>query len=73
MSHRFKVIVEKEQQGGYSVYVPALPGCASQGESEKEALNNIKEAIDLYVESLKEDKLPVPKQDFILKEVVVAA
>jgi len=73
VSHRFKVIVEKEQQGGYSVYVPALPGCASQGESEKEALNNIKEAIDLYVESLKEDKLPVPKQDFILKEVVVAA
>jgi len=71
MSYRFKVILEKEKDGGFSVYAPTLPGCASQGETEKEAMENIKEAIDLYVESLKEDRLPVPKQDFVLKEVEI--
>ena len=64
MRKRFKVIIEPESsEGGYSVHVPALPGCASQGETIKEALANIKEAIQLYILSLKEDKLPIPDSD----------
>jgi len=54
------VIVEPDEDGGYHVYCPSLPGCNSQGESVEEALANIKEAIDLYIEVLEEDGLPVP-------------
>jgi antitoxin HicB len=71
MTGHFKVILQKEEEGGFSVYVPSLPGCASQGETEQEALANIKEAIDLYVESLKEDHLPIPHGDFVLRDVEV--
>jgi antitoxin HicB len=71
MTNHFKVILQKEEEGGFSVYVPALPGCASQGETEKEAMANIKEAIDLYLESLKEDHLPIPHEDFVLRDVEV--
>ena len=43
---------------------PSLPGCISQGESKKKAIANIKEAIDLYIDVLKEDQLPIPKEKF---------
>ncbi|AFK22077.1 type II toxin-antitoxin system HicB family antitoxin [Pyrococcus sp. ST04] len=51
---KFKVILEPQPEGGYVAYVPALPGCVSQGETEEEALENIKEAIELYLEVLEE-------------------
>lgn len=44
------VILEPQAEGGYTVYVPSLPGCISQGETKEEALANIKEAIELYLE-----------------------
>lgn len=44
------VILEKQEEGGYTIYVPSLSGCISQGETKEEALNNIKEAISLYLE-----------------------
>ena len=44
-----KVILEEQEEGGYTVYVPALPGCISQGETRVEALENIKEALELYL------------------------
>tara|TARA_Y100000310_G_C20701599_1_gene830456 strand:+ start:7393 stop:7593 length:201 start_codon:yes stop_codon:yes gene_type:complete len=47
---KIKVILEKAEEGGYVVYVPSLRGCVSQGESREEALENIKEAIELYLE-----------------------
>jgi len=72
MMNHFKVIIQKEATGGYSVWAPALPGCASQGETEQEALTNIKEAIDLYVETLKEDHLPIPQEDFVMRDVEVS-
>jgi len=73
MVMRFKVVLEKEQEGGYSVHCPALPGCASQGETEEEAMSNITEAIQLFIWSLKDDNLPVPESDVdvVLKEVEV--
>lgn len=46
----FNVLFHKEDEGGYSVSVPALPGCFSQGENFEEANKNIKEAIGLYLE-----------------------
>ncbi|MDO8563711.1 MAG: type II toxin-antitoxin system HicB family antitoxin [Nanoarchaeota archaeon] len=45
-----EIILEKQEEGGYTVYVPALPGCISQGENRIEAIKNIKEAIELYLE-----------------------
>jgi len=45
------IILEKQEEGGYTVYVPSLPGCVSQGETEVESLKNIKEAIELYLEA----------------------
>ena len=45
------VILEKQDEGGYTIYVPLLPGCVSEGDSREEAIKNIKEAIALYLES----------------------
>ena len=47
---RFKVILEESDEGSYTVYVPNLPGCISEGETKEEALKNIREAVELYLE-----------------------
>ena len=47
---KFKVIIREGEGGWYVVEVPALPGCISQGKTTEEALENIKEAIELYLE-----------------------
>lgn len=47
---------QEEKEGGFSVWVPSLPGCTSQGETFEEALKNIKEAISLYLEDSDQDK-----------------
>lgn len=52
---RFTVILEPSDDGGYTVYVPALPGCISEGETQDEALANIREAIELYLEPSQQD------------------
>ncbi|RLT37731.1 MAG: type II toxin-antitoxin system HicB family antitoxin [Chloroflexi bacterium] len=46
---RFKVVFEASDEGGYTVYLPSLPGCISEGETVEEALQNIQEAIELYL------------------------
>lgn len=58
----YTVILERESDGGYVVSVPALPGCVSQGDTRQEALDNIREAIDLYVEDCIEAGDPVPEE-----------
>ncbi len=75
MLKHFKIVIEEEREGGYSVFVPSLPGCASQGESIEEAVANIKEAIELYLESLRQDGLPIPESDIkvVVKDVEVNA
>jgi predicted RNase H-like HicB family nuclease len=50
-----RVVLEKSDEGGFTVYVPSLPGCISEGDTEKEALDNIKEAIVLYLEPVDDD------------------
>jgi len=65
---KFKVfIVEDEEDGGYNVSCPAMRGCHSQGETIEEALANIKEAIEAYLESLQKDELPIPTDPQILE------
>jgi len=53
---KFTVILDPEDDGGYSVYCPALPGCVSQGDDRQSALSNIKEAIALVLETLQDDE-----------------
>lgn len=53
--HSYIAVFEEEPKGGYSVVVPALPGCFSQGDTFKEARKNIEEAILLYIEDADED------------------
>lgn len=53
MKHKvleYNAIFQKEDEGGFSVWIPSLPGCTSQGETFEEATENIKEAISLYLE-----------------------
>jgi predicted RNase H-like HicB family nuclease len=47
---KLTVVLEAQEEGGYTAYIPSLPGCISQGETKEEALKNIKEAIELYLE-----------------------
>ena len=47
---KFKVILKEAEEGGYVIYVPSLPGCVSQGETKGEAVENIKEAIEVYLD-----------------------
>ena len=50
-----KVVLEPSDEGGYTVTVPSLPGCISEGDTKEEALANIKEAIDLYLQPVEDD------------------
>jgi len=54
---KYHVVLEKQEGGGYTAYIPELPGCISEGETEEEALKNIKEAMELYLEELKSSNL----------------
>ena len=59
---KYTVVIRAGNEGGYVATVPALPGCVSQGRTRRQALRNIREAIEVYIESLLEDGLPVPVQ-----------
>jgi len=52
---KLRVVLEPSDDGGYTAVVPALPGCISEGETREEALDNIQEAIRLYVEPVDDD------------------
>ncbi|MCZ6660299.1 MAG: type II toxin-antitoxin system HicB family antitoxin [bacterium] len=54
---KFKVVLEPSDEGGFTVFVPSLPGCISEGETDEEALRNIREAIELYLEPAEDDVL----------------
>ena len=66
---KIKVVLEASEEGGFTVYVPSLLGCISEGETEEEALANIREAIELYLEPI-EDEL-FTSQGKTIKEVAV--
>jgi predicted RNase H-like HicB family nuclease len=54
---KLNVVLEPSEEGGFTVYVPSLPGCISEGETIEEAMKNIKEAIELYLEPIDDDRL----------------
>jgi predicted RNase H-like HicB family nuclease len=60
--YSYTVFYEADVDGGYVVSVPALPGCHSQGETMEEAESNIKEAIELYLESLEAENETIPEE-----------
>ena len=64
---KYLVKLIKEEDGSYSVLVPSLPGCYSQGDTREEALENIKEAIKLHVEGLKENDWPVQNEEELVE------
>lgn len=64
---KLKVILEPSDEGGFTVYVPSLPGCISEGDTLEEALENIREAIDLYLE---EEPLVLPEKARVMELVV---
>ncbi|MCC5606368.1 type II toxin-antitoxin system HicB family antitoxin [Nostoc sp. CHAB 5834] len=65
--YNYTVLLEKESDGGYHAFCPILKGCHSQGDSFEEAIENITEAIELYIESLRADNQSIPKDDLIVK------
>ena len=52
---RLKVLLEPSEEGGYTIYAPSLPGCISEGETVEDALTNIWEAIELYLEPVEDE------------------
>jgi len=64
--YEFDVVILEDETGGYIAFVPSLPGCHTQGESIDEVLENIKEAIELYLETLSDEE----KEEFTSQRVV---
>jgi len=64
---KFKVKLEPCEEGGYTIWVPALPGCISEGETIEECMKNIREAIELYLESIDDDDKP--QEGILIKEL----
>lgn len=58
-----KIVMEPSDEGGYTVIVPALPGCISEGNTREEALKNIREAIELYLEPVDDDATFAPNAE----------
>ncbi|MFN4272753.1 MAG: type II toxin-antitoxin system HicB family antitoxin [Aliihoeflea sp.] len=52
---KLRVILEPSEEGGFTAHVPSLPGCISEGETKDEALRNIREAVELYLEPIEDD------------------
>jgi len=66
---KLKVVLEPSDEGGYTVFVPSLPGCISEGGSIDEALANIREAIELYLEPVEDDWIFEP--DALVEELAL--
>ena len=62
---KVKVVLVPAEEGGYTVYIPALPGCISEGDTREEALKNIKEAFALYLEPVEDDLVVEAEYEFV--------
>ncbi|NOT00885.1 MAG: type II toxin-antitoxin system HicB family antitoxin [Phycisphaerales bacterium] len=70
----YTVVIRAGNESGFVATVPALPGCVSQGRTRRQALRNVREAIEAYIEALLEDGVPVPVEtDAELVNVEVSA
>ncbi|MBS3056942.1 MAG: type II toxin-antitoxin system HicB family antitoxin [Candidatus Aenigmarchaeota archaeon] len=68
----FKIVLEHGEDGWLTSTCPSLPGCISQGKTVKEAVENIKEAIELHLETLAEDGVPITTKNKNSKELLVS-
>jgi len=62
MEFKYTILLEKNEEGGYTVSVPSLPGCITQGDTWEEAINNAKEAIMGYIETLQDLGKSIPME-----------
>jgi predicted RNase H-like HicB family nuclease len=62
---KLKIVLEPTDEGGFTALVPSLPGCISEGDTRDEALANIKEAIELYLEPEEDDLLTLPNAEVV--------
>lgn len=62
---QFEVLLEAEDEGGYHIWCPRLPGCHSEGDTREEALTNIKDAITGWLEVAREYGHPIPEHEFV--------
>jgi predicted RNase H-like HicB family nuclease len=68
--YRFHIVIEKAD-GNYSAYSPDLPGCAVTGTTREEAEQNMYQAIEMHINGLREDGLPVPESTFFAEYVAI--
>ena len=70
-NYYYKVIMEPCEEGGFTAYVPKLPGCVSEGETYEECLHNIKEATELFLEISKERQEGIIEDDTHITEMCI--
>lgn len=68
----YPIVLEREEDGRYSVYAPDLPGCTSWGETRDQAIEHIREAIEVWIESAQSDGTTVPRPGSNLEYVQIA-
>lgn len=66
-SYNYRVLLKKEPEGGYTATVPILQGCISFGDTIDEAISNSREAIELYIETLKQCNEEIPNEESVLE------
>jgi len=71
VTYHYTIILERQADGGFHAYCPTLKGCHSQGDSLDEALENIREAIEAYLQSMKAHGEPIPQEDLLIKPVEI--
>jgi predicted RNase H-like HicB family nuclease len=62
---KIKVVLEPSEEGGYTAIIPSLPGCVSEGDTKEEALKNIQEALELYLEPVEDDQIFAPNAETV--------
>ena len=70
--YRFLIVIEKAN-GNYSAYSPDLPGCVATGKTRDEAARNMHEAVEMHIQGMLEDKLPIPESTTLAEYIAVAA
>ena len=66
----YRILLRKEPEGGYTVLVPSLPGCITYGDTIEEVIDMAKEAIELYIENLKEHGDEIPTEEGMLEYIL---
>lgn len=70
--YRFLIVIEKAN-GNYSAYCPDLPGCVATGKNRKETERNMHEAVEMHIQGMLEDHLPIPESVAVAEYIAVAA